>query len=618
MTNKPHLQPAYLAAYFLLPWALLTVIPCDRSAHAQEGYRISAVSFEGNAQLSSDFLEEHLLSPPTGWFGTTFMGDIEYRFSQSDLELEIQNLRRLYQTEGFPDVRIGDPVIKDFPGSETVEVTFPVEEGRSIGVGMVELLMPDSDGRLDSLAEVMRSAIRMERGDRFRDDGVLNDRDILLNVLSNVGYPYARAEYSITVRDTADTADIRWNIEMGPLCRFGPVTVNGAEMYNEELITDRIAFRDGEKYKHFLLEKTQRDIFDLRLYRTVSASATRTGEQNTVLPVLLDVQEASRYRAEIGVGYGRDEKLRYTGKIDVFGVFRTAGRMGVEVRRSELEPFTLLVNYQHPDVLGTGIGLGIDPFLRREDEPAYESKRVGYTVTLHRPVVGDLLASVLYSYERVTLGRYPSVPVPPNFSTDYPKESVGLTVGYNSARPLFSPHGGFSIALSGRFSGIDLFYDSPYKYTTTVADIRAYTLPLENVVTAFRMKVGTIISHDQPAFVPFEDRFYAGGSLSIRGWGRSLLGPLDAEGTPTGGSSILETGIEVRVPDTTPFSIVLFVDAGNVWETSGTYKLDGLEYAGGIGVRYATPIGPVRLDFAHPIFQSTGPWQWWFSIGHAF
>jgi outer membrane protein insertion porin family len=210
------------------------------------------------------------------------------------------------------------------------------------------------------------------------------------------------------------------------------------------------------------------------------------------------------------------------------------------------------------------------------------------------------------------------VPLPSNFRSDYPKEGINLTVGYNSSDPLFTPRSGISAALSTTFSGLDWLRSDEYRFNRLLFDLRGYTILTEDFVMAARFKAGSIRSFDSPEFIPFEERFYAGGSVSVRGWGRSLLGPLDPRGNPIGGSSLLETGIEFRVPEGSTISWVAFLDAGNVWETPLTYKIDDLQYAGGVGLRYATPIGPLRLDIAHPIGHGSQQVQWWFSIGHAF
>jgi outer membrane translocation and assembly module TamA len=167
-----------------------------------------------------------------------------------------------------------------------------------------------------------------------------------------------------------------------------------------------------------------------------------------------------------------------------------------------------------------------------------------------------------------------------------------------------------------------------FTYTEYSAEGRQY-LTVGNVVLAGRVRAGTI---DAPgvlaANVPFFKRYFLGGSSSLRGWGRFQISPLTFSGTPIGGHSMLETSGEVRVPVFGQFAIVGFVDAGNVWYESFDINLDDLKVNVGPGLRYLTPIGPVRVDLGYQLTRIEGllvdgkpearGWRIHFSIGQAF
>ncbi len=104
----------------------------------------------------------------------------------------------------------------------------------------------------------------------------------------------------------------------------------------------------------------------------------------------------------------------------------------------------------------------------------------------------------------------------------------------------------------------------------------------------------------------------------MRGWSRAELGPHNAEDVPIGGNSLLEASIELRHPIGGLLSGVIFSDFGNVWTGSFNYELGDLRYALGFGLRVGTPIGPIRLDFARPIYDEDTAWQFYLSVGHAF
>ena len=115
-----------------------------------------------------------------------------------------------------------------------------------------------------------------------------------------------------------------------------------------------------------------------------------------------------------------------------------------------------------------------------------------------------------------------------------------------------------------------------------------------------------------------EERFYSGGSSSVRGWGRSLLGDLDENGDPIGGKSLMEFSLELRYPIYGYLSGVIFGDAGNIWDESVEYQIDELRYSAGVGLRLDTPIGPIRFDVARPVDDVDTDIQFHISVGQAF
>ncbi len=156
-----------------------------------------------------------------------------------------------------------------------------------------------------------------------------------------------------------------------------------------------------------------------------------------------------------------------------------------------------------------------------------------------------------------------------------------------------------------------------YRYTKTLFDLRKYQR-IGRPVLALRAQIGNLISFNTPKFIPLEERFYAGGSQSVRGWGRFQLGPMDDDGIPVGGRGLFVGSVELRTPISKSFSIATFLDMGNVWRDQRNINLNDLRYAAGIGVRYSTPIGPIRVDFAHPVWDTANQLQIHFSVGEAF
>lgn len=197
----------------------------------------------------------------------------------------------------------------------------------------------------------------------------------------------------------------------------------------------------------------------------------------------------------------------------------------------------------------------------------------------------------------------------------YDKSSILLSFTYDGSSPPYWPNRGILSSLNFKLSGLGL--GSKYHFSRTLADLRHYR-NLLGMVLATRVRMGGIKSWDDGGFVPVEDRFFLGGSSSVRGWGRSELGPRDSEGTPIGGKSLIEASAELRYPIIGILSGAVFTDAGNIWLDEFSYRVDDLRYAVGLGIRVATAIGPVRLDAARPVFDDEDEIQVHLSVGQAF
>ena len=170
-----------------------------------------------------------------------------------------------------------------------------------------------------------------------------------------------------------------------------------------------------------------------------------------------------------------------------------------------------------------------------------------------------------------------------------------------------------------------------YNYLEATAEGRHYWNLNDRAVLASRLRVASIGGTDNPDVdVPFFKRYFLGGSQSLRGWGRLEVSPLDEGGFPIGGFSSLEAMVELRAPITTNIGGVLFVDAGNVWPEKFDFNAGDLKYDAGFGVRYRTPVGPLRFDFGYQLTKIEGlviegnpknndrRWRIHFSVGQAF
>jgi outer membrane protein assembly factor BamA len=211
--------------------------------------------------------------------------------------------------------------------------------------------------------------------------------------------------------------------------------------------------------------------------------------------------------------------------------------------------------------------------------------------------------------------------------------ATGFDLQRSTADNLLNAHRGYQVALHAEQAG--RLMPGTFNYYAVSADGRHY-LPLGRTLTvATRLQFGNIRPSGEPnrqgsleENIPFSKRYFLGGATSIRGWGRYEVSPLSDSGQPYGGDSMLAASAELRAALHGKLGGVFFLDAGNVWAESWGIKLNDLRYAIGPGLRYQTPIGPIRFDLGYQLnpipgllvngSEQTRRWRLHFSIGQAF
>jgi outer membrane protein insertion porin family/translocation and assembly module TamA len=205
--------------------------------------------------------------------------------------------------------------------------------------------------------------------------------------------------------------------------------------------------------------------------------------------------------------------------------------------------------------------------------------------------------------------------------------AIGFDAYHSTADSVLNAHRGYQIAFHAEQAG--RFLPGSFKYYAMSADGRHYLPISERVVVASRLQLGSIAAPGtDPKSVPFSKLYFLGGATSVRGWGQFEISPLSGSGLPIGGNSLLAFSEELRARLHGNLGGVLFLDGGNVWASGWTIKLNDLRYAIGPGLRYQTPVGPIRLDLGYQLNPIPGlivgvapqarRWRIHFSIGQAF
>jgi outer membrane protein insertion porin family/translocation and assembly module TamA len=471
---------------------------------------------------------------------------------------------------------------------------------------------------------------------------VLSAREMALNELRDHGFPYATVRVDEVDESAGAAGGTNAKLTLvavpGTLARFGPTEVQGNERVGENTIRRSLTLRPGKIYERRLVQETQRRLYGMSLFQFVNVEPLDQEQQPPEVPMRVTVAEGPKNRVNFSVGYGTEEQGRVEAEyhpLDFRGCVRSIG-CGAKVRVAQRRPVRF-----HPAVLFTPrVSLSWTGQDWLTFTPAYQSTVFGTTVTtVYQPARQTSLSfSVTAEHDKSTIAD--SVLADPTLRNDL--IALGLNPETNAQSGTLN-----ALRLEGRHATTDNLLDSRtgyilsasveqagrllpggFKYTGVSAEARHF-LPISSaVVWANRVQVANLAAPaDDPGAVPFSKKYFLGGATTIRGWGRFEVSPL-AAGLPVGGNSLFLFSSELRAHIVGNFGAVAFLDTGNVWAGSWGIRLSDLRYAVGTGLRYQTPIGPLRLDWGYQLNPIPGllingepqtrRWRIHFSIGQAF
>ncbi|GJD83957.1 Outer membrane protein assembly factor BamA [Methylobacterium haplocladii] len=450
-----------------------------------------------------------------------------------------------------------------------------------------------------------------------------------------LGYSFAKAlSRDPVVDDAAHVMDVTFTIDPGPKAGIGEVSVTGAEGIDPAVIRSFIYSEPGDPYSPKAIAEIRRTIAKVEGVGSVRVREGESLDANGNLPVFVELGERERNLLGVSARYstvdGPGVRAYYANR-NLFG--------GGETFRLDADIYYL--------------GLGYDPFAQQRKLAGIDTSGLGgrLSATFVKPALdgsrNDLLANVFVTREvqqsYLVDAAGASVGLRHRFSdsfsaqvgldgqvgrsqdalgkVDYRLIGVPVSVTYDSTDSLLDPTQGFRLLASATpypsFLGSD-----PGIFVAKAQGSTYYALDEEaNTVLAGRLGFGSV-SGASLAEIPDNFRFFAGGGGSVRGFAFRTLGPRGPFNLPIGGRSLLEMSLEARIKVTDTIGIVPFFDAGTAFASSLPDFDERIRKAVGLGLRYYTGIGPIRVDLAFPLDRIKGnrerPVALYISLGQAF
>ena len=501
-----------------------------------------------------------------------------------------------------------------------VGVRFDVRPGPRYTFSRISL----GDIALQRDAPALTRAFALSPGDPVNSDRIVSERDHLITSLGEGGHAFAKVgEPDLSIDHADRTGDLTIPVTSGGQYVMGEVHSSLPDYLSSRHLSRIARFRPGDAYRRSRMDDLRQAILATGLVSAVTVTPREVTPAADAQPGVADVDvtlSKAPQRTIAGlIGYSSGEGVRVEASWENRNFFPPEGLVrfrGVAGTREQL----LGATYRRNNFLGRDQVLTADLYAQTRRTDAYQARTVSFSATYEKQTTLIFQKAFVWSagFELLATSELPAAPG--STRTTYFIGALPLRGAYDGSNDLLDPKRGVRVSL--RLSPeISIQNGIRSSYVRAQLDASAYQPITSRVVLAERVRLGTIPGVNVNSIAPSR-RFYAGGGASVRGFTYQGVGPRDALGNPSGGRSLSEFSLEARVQTGLmggAVSLVPFVDAGTVGTTASP-TVNGLKVGAGIGLRYQTSFGPIRLDLGTPLNPSKGDSRIgvYVSLGQAF
>ncbi len=590
---------------------LLLYILTFTSNYAQKSYRVKNIHIEGNEILTDESLFKQMNTLPAKKLDKLLFWKRRQLFTLSVFDDDIERLKSYYLRNGFASSKISYAIDSV---KRKVNLHIKIVESDFIKINQLNYVI-SGDSIAQFIVDSIKPSLPIKENRRFKDDDIFKTKELLEKSFEKYGYPFANIDYKIQLNKEHTLSDVAYHIDSEKKYYFGNISILGDTLTPRKFIHKYIAFSSNQTYNQPNIDKTQQRLFDTELFHYVIIKSIKDSIQDNKIPVEIWLKELPHWQFEGGVGFGTEDRLRLSAQLTRLSFFGGTRRLIFKAKTSHFVPLHLELKFIQPDLWLENLDMIVKPFFLREREPSFMIDRFGGSLNFIYEFNKRLSINLGYAVERDQIQELNELQLNED-ELNHEKSIISIGSDYNTTNSKFYPTKGYK--LSGSLSYAGLGFGEDIHYYQTVLSWYKYHELSKAISLAFRLKSGIMQATENSSQTPIEERFFAGGASSLRGWSRHSISPVNADGFATGGNTILETSAEVRFPIYDIFGGVVFTDIGNVWLETFEYDFYNLRYNAGVGIRVKSPIGPIRLDMASPVIKDSFNFQFFISIGQTF
>jgi outer membrane protein insertion porin family len=519
---------------------------------------------------------------------------------------DIGKIKAFYHNHGYINASIGEPEITH--DNEWIYIKITVSEGKQFKIGKAEI----TGDLLSSPRTDLMKKLTITQKDYFDRGAIMKDIDFLSEVCNNEGYAYANVTPETIPRKEDEKIDVIYHIEKGEMIYFNRISISGNIKTRDKVIRRELEVIEGNLYSREKLKKSYMNLSRLRYFEEVDFQTVKATENRT--DVNIKVKEKPTGMFTVGAGYSAQDNAVFMAQIaqrNLFGRGQTLSLntfLGSKTTKYE-------VSFTEPWLFNRPLYSKFDLWNTTREYDTYDLDTKGFGSTFGHHLFEHLKGYIGYEYKlddiknvAETASKYIK-----DQEGDTATSGVTMTIIRDTTDDWMFPSSGSKNKISVRHTGTIFQGDTSFtKYIGSSALF--FSLPLDNVF-AIRGRIGYVHGNEGKE-IPVYERFSLGGMNSLRGL--RDVGPVDPEtGDLIGGTTMLNFNAEIIFPliEDAGMKGVLFYDMGNAWNSG--YYLDDMRKTAGVGIRWYSPLGPLRLEWGYVLDKKEGEEsnRWEFTIG---
>ncbi len=580
----------------------------DLTFSVKEGkrYRVTDVTLRGVKLLDDDEMREQIQVKDYKWWNSWLFGT--GRVNQEMLEGDKQILRQYLLDHGFLEGAVGEALVEK--KDDGLVVVFDITEGQEFRIGKVRA----SGDLIDSNEAKTVDGIESESGEVFNASKVREDIFKITDKFADVGYAFANVVPQTALNKGDGTVDLEFAVAKGNLVRVNRINVSGNEKTYDNVVRRTLRIEEQQIYSASKIKRSEALLKRLGLFDEATITNQATDDPAKV-DLDVNVKEGTTGSFSAGAGYATSNGAIFNTRLSENNLFGTGRRANLSLDFGTFANNQIL-SFDDPRVNDTNLSLGLDILRTDRNYFKFRREQQGFGVSAGYPAeelfgewAQDIFMGLKYDLSSINIKDIDesAAPLVVDSQGRLVSSSVSPSITRNTIDNPLNPSSGskqqFSVELAGLGGDADFYLlEARNQWYYPIIKTEVGDIVISNRTTFDYGESNT----DDP--FPLFRRFFPGGINSVRGYRVRSLGPTDSAGNEYGGSKQFLNALELIFPliNSAGFRGVIFYDVGQAFDDNQSMRAQDLRRAYGAGIRWNSPLGPIRVELGFPVEKQEG------------